>query len=38
MLPPGVLALSLRGPVTGTADQVHAALASTGATDPVLHE
>jgi asparagine synthase (glutamine-hydrolysing) len=38
MLPPGVLALSLRGPVAGAADQVRAALASTGATDPVLHE
>jgi asparagine synthase (glutamine-hydrolysing) len=38
MLPPGVLALSLRGPAAGAADQVRAALASTGAVDPVLHE
>lgn len=38
MLPPGVLALSLRGPVAGVTDQVRAALAATGAADPVLHE
>lgn len=38
MLPPGVLALSFRDPVAGAADQVRAALASTGAVDPVLHE
>lgn len=40
MLPAGVLALSLDGPIPGAAaaDQVRAALASTGAADPVLHE
>lgn len=38
MLPPGVLALSLGGPAAGAAERVRAALASTGAVDPVLHE